>query len=66
MDPTMALLIQLCVLLPSAIEAGIDVANAVSTIQGIAARGTPPTDAEWEALDAHVAELRAALNKDPA
>ncbi len=59
------LLIQMLALLPQAIEAGVDVANAVSTIQGIAARGTPPTDAEWAILDAHVADLRAALNTDP-
>lgn len=62
----MLLLIQLLSLLPTAIEAGVDVANAVSTIQGIAARGTPPTDEEWQALDQHVADLRAALNTDPA
>lgn len=62
----MLLLIQLLSLLPTAIEAGVDVANAVSTIQGIAARGTPPTDEEWATLDAHVADLRAALNTDPA
>ena len=62
----MMLLIQLLALLPQAIEAGVDVANAVSTIQGIASRGTPPTDAEWQALDQHVTDLRAALNTDPA
>lgn len=66
MDDKMLLLIQMLSLLPSAIEAGVDVANAVGLIQGIAARGTAPTDDEWAALDAHVADLRAALNTDPA
>ena len=66
MDSNMLLLIQLLALLPQAIKAGVDVASAVSTIEGIAARGTPPTDDEWAALDRHVADLRAALNTDPA
>lgn len=61
----MMILIQLLAVLPSAIEAGIDVANTVSTIRTIAERGTPPTSEEWDMLNAHVKELRAALNKDP-
>lgn len=66
MDANMMLLIQLLALMPQAIEDGVDIANAVGMIQTIAARGTPPTDEEWDQLNAHVTDLRAALNVDPA
>lgn len=52
-------------LLPSLIQAGIDVVGLInstnSVISAAQAAGRDPTDAEWNALDAQISALRAQL-----
>lgn len=53
-------------LLPSLIQAGIDVMDLINSTNGVItkaqAEGRDPTDSEWNALDAQISALRAKLN----
>lgn len=53
-------------LLPSLMQAGIDIAGILSSTNGVIARAQAedrdPSDAEWSVLDQQISALRAQLN----
>lgn len=61
----MLLLLQLVAILPTAIQAGLEVKGVVDRVSDIMSSGREPTAEDWDALNAEIAVLRAALNKDP-
>jgi len=65
MDNNMLILLQVIALLPTAIQAGLEIKNISDRVSDILTSGREPTAADWDALNAEIAVLRAALNKDP-
>lgn len=64
--PVIPLLMQLLVMVPSLIQAGVDVSDIISDMRKHLENGTEPSSAEWAALEARVQALQADLATDPA
>ena len=64
--PALAIATAVLQLLPSLLQAGIDVMGLLTSTNAVIsqaqAEGRDPTDAEWQALDAQISALRAQLN----
>lgn len=65
MSAILALVAEIVAMVPSAVQAGIDVANLVQKARDVLDANAAPSDADWQALDQQVNDLRAALNTDP-
>ncbi len=58
-------MVEILALAPQMASAGISIINLVQKARDVLDANAAPSDADWQALDQQVNDLRAALNTDP-